>query len=193
MKVQIGISNRHVHLTKEHLSILFGEGFELEKVKDLNQPHQFVSNSFVTIKTYKNSFENVRVVGPVREYTQVEISKTDAIKLGINPPVRDSGDIIGSSPITIIGPNGTVDLEYGCIIADRHIHITPKQMEMYGFNGLEKVNVLLNGEKGGIICNVRLKVAEESYFELHLDTDDANAHLVNNGDIADILEGDKNV
>ncbi len=193
MKVQIGISNRHVHLTKEHLNILFGEGFELEKVKDLNQPGQFVSNSKVTIKTEKGMFEGVRVVGPVREYTQVEISKTDAFKLGINPPVRDSGDIIGSSPITIIGPCGIVDLEYGCIIADRHIHITPKQMEMYGFNGLEKVNVMLKGEKGGIICNVRLKVSEASYFELHLDTDDANAHLVNNGDIADILEGDKNV
>ena len=189
MKVSIGVSNRHVHLTDSDLKVLFGENFELTKVKDLNQPKQFVSDSFVTLKTDKSVINNVRVVGPTRSYTQVEISKTDAVRLGLNPPVRESGDIKDSSPITLVGPAGTLNLSEGCIIADRHIHITPKQKELYGLSNYDKVNVVLPGIKGGMITNVSLKVSEESYFELHLDTDDANAHLVKNGDIATIIEG----
>ena len=187
MKVSIGVSNRHVHLTKEHLEILFGEDYKLENKADLNQPGQFASTAFVTIKTDKSEIKNVRVLGPTRNYTQVEISKTDAFKLGLNPPVRDSGDVKGSEAITIIGPVGTLELEEGCIIATRHIHILPSQLEVYGLLGKEKVSVMLHGEKGGIINNVDLKVSEESYFELHLDTDDANAHLIKNGDIGEIL------
>lgn len=188
MKVQVGISNRHVHLTKEHLEILFGENYNLENIKDLKQPGQFASSSLVTIKTEKNEIKNVRVLGPVRDYTQVEISKTDAFKLGLNPPVRESGNVEGSEPITIVGPSGTLNLEEGCIIADRHIHITPKQKEIYGFSNKDKVNVLLGGEKGGILFNVSLKVSEQSYFELHIDLDDANAHLVNQNDIVEIID-----
>ena len=189
MKVSIGVSNRHVHLTNSDLQVLFGENFELTKVKDLNQPKQFVSDSFVTLKTDKSVINNVRVVGPTRSYTQIEISKTDAVRLGLNPPVRESGDIKDSSPITLVGPAGILKLNEGCIIADRHIHITPKQKELYGLSNYDKVNVVLPGIKGGMITNVSLKVSEESYFELHLDTDDANAHLVKNGDIATIIEG----
>ena len=187
MNVSIGVSNRHVHLTKEHLEILFGENYKLEKNNDLNQPGQFSSTSLVTLKTEKDEINNVRVIGPIRDYTQVEISKTDAYKLGINPPVRNSGDIKGSSGITIIGPKGKIDLNEGCIIATRHIHILPSQVKAYNLEGIEKVNVKINGEKGGIITNVYLKVSDESYFEMHLDTDDANAHLVKNGDIGEIL------
>ena len=187
MKVSIGVSNRHVHLTKNDLEILFGKDFKLEKRNDLNQPGQYASNSVVTIKSDKSSIDNVRVLGPVRDYTQVEISKTDAFKLGINPPIRNSGDLNGSSPITIVGPKGTLDLQFGCIIATRHIHILPSQVKMYNLDNKEKVNVKLNGEKGGIITNVYLKVSDEAFFELHLDTDDANAHLINNGDIGEII------
>lgn len=187
MNVSIGVSNRHVHLTKEHLKILFGENYELEKKNDLNQPGQYSSTSTVTLKTDKDKIENVRVLGPIRDYTQVEISKTDAYKLGINPPIRNSGDIKGSSSITIIGPKGKIDLIEGCIIATRHIHILPSQVKAYNLEGIEKVNVKLNGEKGGIITNVYLRVSDESYFELHLDTDDANAHFIKNGDIGEIL------
>ena len=190
MKVQIGVSNRHVHLTDNDLRVLFGEDYSLEKVKDLNQPGQFSTNSFVTLITEKSKIERVRVVGPTRPYTQVEISMTDAIKLGLNPPVRTSGDLKDSSPITLEGPAGSLKLNEGCIIADRHIHITPHQKELYGLASYDKVNVILPGIKGGMITNVDLKVSEESYFELHLDTDDANAHLVKNGDIATILEGE---
>ena len=187
MKVSIGVSNRHVHLTEEHLKILFGDNFELEKRNDLTQPGQYASNSLVTIKTDKSEIEKVRVLGPVRTYTQVEISKTDAYKLGINPPVRDSGDVSGSSPITIVGPVDTLNLEEGCIIPTRHIHILPSQLKMYGFNEKDKVSVRIDGEKGGILNNVSLKVSEDSFFELHLDTDDANAHLIKNGDIGEII------
>lgn len=187
MKVSIGVSNRHVHLTLEHLHLLFGEDFELVKKNDLTQPNMYASTSVVTIKTDKSEINNVRVIGPVRSYTQVEISKTDAYKLGLNPPIRNSGNLKNSSKITIIGPNGKVDLDEGCIIATRHIHILPSQVKAYGLEGIDKVNVKLNGEKGGIITNVYLKVSDEAYFELHLDTDDANAHLIKNGDIGEIL------
>jgi len=187
MKVNIGVSNRHVHLNEKDLVTLFGEAYSLTKLKDINQPGQFAAKEVVTILTEKGSIENVRVLGPVRDYTQVEISKTDAYKLGINPPVRDSGDIGGSAPISIIGPCGQVDLEEGCILATRHIHITPKQMELYGLTQNSTVDVMLPGEKGGILYNVSLKVAEASYFELHIDTDDANAHLVTSKDFGEII------
>ena len=187
MKVSIGVSNRHVHLTQEHFKILFGEGKELEKRNDINQPGQFASTSLVTIKTDKSEIENVRVLGPFRAYTQVEISKTDAYKLGLNPPIRDSGNLKGSSPITIIGPSGVVELEEGCIIPTRHIHILPNQVKLYELEGKDVVNVRVGGEKGGILTNVHLKVSDEAFFELHLDTDDANAHLIKNGDIGEII------
>ena len=187
MKVTIGVSNRHVHLTDKHLHILFGEDFELKKQKDLTQPGQFASTSFVTLKTGKGIIENVRVLGPTRNYTQVEISKTDSYKLGLNPPVRNSGDLALSESVTLIGPNGEVIIKEGCIIATRHIHILPEQVKQYKLEGKETVSVRLGGEKGGIINNVYLKPSDEAYFELHLDTDDANAHFVKNGDIAEIL------
>lgn len=187
MKISIGVSNRHVHLTKAHLEILFGENYELEKKNDLTQPGQYASTALVIIKTSKSEIDNVRVLGPVRPYTQVEISKTDSYKLGLNPPVRNSGDLESSSPITIIGPNGSVNISEGCIIAARHIHLTKDHIKMYKLEGKEVVNVKLSGEKGGIITNVYLKPSDEAYFELHLDTDDANAHLIKNGDIGEII------
>lgn len=186
MKVSIGVSNRHVHLTLKDLKLLFGEDYVLEKRNNLNQPNQFASTALVTIQTDFGIIENVRVLGPVRDYTQIEISKTDAYKLKINPPVRDSGDLANSETVTLIGPKGSIKTS-GCIIATRHIHILPSQVKMYGLENRKMVNVKLNGQKGGIIENVHLKVSEESFFELHLDTDDANAHLVKNGDIGEIV------
>lgn len=186
MKVSIGVSNRHVHLTLEHAKILFGDGFILEKRNDLKQPNQYASTSVVTIKTNKSIIENVRVLGPFRDYTQVELSKTDAYKLGLNPPVRNSGDLNGADLITIIGPCGEIETNC-CIIATRHIHILPEQLELYNLKDKQIVNVKLYGEKGGIINNVHIKCSDEAYFELHLDTDDANAHLVKDGDIGEII------
>jgi len=188
MKVIIGVSNRHVHLTKEDLEILFGTGYELTKVKDLLQPRQFASAEYVSIVSEKGQIDKVRVIGPIRDYTQVEISKTDAIKLKLNPPIRDSGDLKGSEAITIIGPKGKVMKENACIIANRHIHMTPKMQEELGLSGLTEVSIKLDGEKGGILHHVVLKVMDEAIYELHIDTDDANAHYAKTGDYATIIK-----
>ena len=193
MEVIIGVSNRHVHLKQEHLELLFGENYELEIKNNLVQPGQFASTSTLTIKTEKSEIPNVRVLGPVREYTQLEISKTDAFKLGLNPPIRESGDLKGSAPIELIGPNGSIKLEEGCIIANRHIHITQEQIKELGLEGIEKVSVRLEGEKGGIIDNVFLKIAENSVLEMHLDTDDANAHLIKTGDVGKVIKWKKDI
>ena len=188
MEVKVGVSNRHIHLKQEDLEILFGSGYELNIHKKLNQTGEFASTDLVTIKTDKNEIDKVRILGPVRSYTQVEISKTDAFKLGINPPVRTSGDVENSSPVTIIGPKGILNLSEGCIIADRHIHITPLQVQEFGLTGINEVGLRVNGIKGGILEHVHLKVSENAYFEAHLDTDDANAHLINDGDIVEIIK-----
>ena len=186
MMVSIGVSNRHVHITRENYQILFGN-IELEKVRDLNQPGEFASNQFVTVKTDDGEIEKVRVLGPFRNYTQVEISKTDAYKLNLDPPIRNSGDLEESETVTLIGPCGELLVKNCCIIPTRHIHLTKEHAKAYGLEGKETVNVKLNGKKGGIITNVYLKYSDNAYFELHLDTDDANAHLIKNGDIGEIL------
>lgn len=188
MQIKVGVSNRHIHLKQEDLEVLFGRGYELNIYKKLNQIGEFASTDLVTIKTDKDEIPNVRILGPVRSYTQVEISKTDAFKLGLNPPVRTSGDIENSSPITIIGPKGILNLNEGCIIADRHIHITPKEVQGFGLIGINEVSLKVDGIKGGILDHVHLKVSENAYFEAHLDTDDANAHLIIDGDIVEIIK-----
>lgn len=185
MKISVGISNRHVHLNNEDYNILFGN-IPLTKRNDLNQPGMFASNQVVTIKGNKRSIENVRVLGPLRSYTQVEVSKTDAYVLGINPPVRSSGKLDGAIEVTIIGPNGEITKNVA-IIANRHIHIDKKIREEKGLIGVNKVSIKIAGEKGGIINNVYLKDSDEAYFELHLDTDDANAFMLNQNDEVEII------
>lgn len=187
MQVKIGISNRHVHLNREDLDILFGTGYELTNKRDLLQPGQYACEECVTIKTDKAEMNRVRIIGPVRSYTQIEVSKSDAVKLGINPPVRDSGDLAGSAGVEIIGPMGSVKKEEGCIIANRHIHMTAEDKKRFGLDGVDEVSVLLDGEKGGILHHVSLKVTDASALELHIDTDDANGHLVMPGDSATII------
>ena len=187
MKVNIGVSNHHVHLCHNDLEILFGKGYELTVKNELVQPGEFASNSLVSIKTDKSIISNVRILGPIRDYTQVEVSRTDAYKLGINPPVRDSGDLSGSCGVTLIGPEGSIDLNSGCIIATRHIHLTPEDAINLGLTGISTVSVRIDGEKGGILNNVHLKISPNYKFEMHIDTDDANANLVKTGDIGEIL------
>ncbi len=186
MKVSIGVSARHIHLCEKDYKILCGDK-KIVKVRDINQPGMFVSDDTFTIKTEKGEFNNVKLLGPLRSYSQVEISLTDAYKLGLNPPVRTSGDLKGSSPITIVGPCGEVNLDEGCIIADRHIHLTKEMKEYYGLKG-DKVSVLVPGIKGGVMHNVDLKISDEAYFEMHIDLDDANAFMLKQGDIVDIID-----
>lgn len=185
MKISVGVSNRHVHLTKEDLNILFGNNYELNKKVNINQPEQFAALETVTIKTDKDKIENVRILGPIRNYTQVEISKTDAYKLGINPPLRDSGDLENSEVVTIIGPNGSVTKPC-CIIVRRHIHVTKEEKIKYNLPDI--VSVKINGKRGGILEEVYVKVSDKSYFEMHVDTDEANAFDLKNGDIVEIVK-----
>ncbi len=191
MELKVGISNRHVHLAQDDFNILFGSDIELVKHKELSQPGEFASTFKISIKTDKSIIDGVRIIGPIRKYTQVEISKTDAYKLGINPPVRDSGNLEGSEPITLIGPKGTITLNEGCIIASRHIHITNNDMIKYNLVAGSKVKVRVDGVKGGILDNVNLKIDDNYSLELHLDADDANAHLLNQGDIVTVIREDK--
>lgn len=179
MNIKVGISNRHVHLNYDDYRVLFGD-IALTKRNDLTQPGMYACNETVTIKGNKRSYEGVRVLGPLRNYTQVEISKTDAYYLGVNPPVRNSGDLIDAEIITIIGPVGQITKK-ACIIATRHIHVDKNIRKQYNLEGIEEVSVQIPGEKSGIINNVYLKDSDEAYFELHLDTDDANAFLLEQG------------
>ena len=185
MKINVGISNRHVHLNDDDYKLLFKD-IPLTKRNDLTQPNTFASELTVTIKGPKRSIENVRVLGPNRSYTQVEVSKTDAYTLGVNPPVRNSGDLSGASEITIVGPNGEITRE-AAIIASRHIHVDKNIRKEHNLEGIEKVSVKIGGEKPGIIENVYLKDSEEAYFEMHLDTDDANAFLLKQNDEVEII------
>lgn len=187
MKVILGVSNRHVHLNKDDYYTLFGDE-PMNKVKDLRQPGQFASDKFVTIKNGDRQISHVRVLGPIRNYTQVEISKTDSFTLKVNPPIRTSGDLEGSSPITIVGPKGELNLDKGCILANRHLHISLEEVKKYGLEGVKKVKVKVNGEKGGILNNVHLKIIEPSLLEMHIDTDEGNAFGVKTGDELEIIE-----
>lgn len=186
MKVNIGVSARHVHVTKEDLSILFGEDFKLTKKVDLSQPGQYACNEQVILKGPKGTIERVRILGPERNETQVEISKTDSFALGIKPPVRNSGDLQGASEITIIGPKGEVT-KNAAIIAARHIHATKEDAKKYGFEDKEFVSIVVKGEKSGILKNVYVRINDNFSYEVHLDTDDANAFLINNGDEAELI------
>ena len=187
MKVILGVSNRHVHLTKDDYYTLFGDE-PMNKVKDLRQPGQFASDKFVTIKNGDRQIFHVRVLGPFRNYTQVEISKTDAFTLKVNPPIRTSGDLEGTSPITIVGPKGELNKDKGCILANRHIHISLEEVKKYNLEGVKKVKVKVDEEKGGILNNVYLKIMEPSVLEMHIDTDEGNAFGVKTGDELEIIE-----
>ena len=183
MTVPIGISNRHIHLSREHVETLFGKGYELQKLKDLSQPGQFACKETLTIiGPSMRSIENVRVLGPERSSTQVEISRTDSFQLKVKPPVRESGKISGSAPMTIIGPRGVVTIDEGCIIANRHIHMSLEDGERFGVKDCDYVTVDLQGERKSTFYDVQIRVHKDFRLEMHIDTDDANAVGVKNGD-----------
>ncbi|WP_434564712.1 phosphate propanoyltransferase [Thermoanaerobacterium thermosaccharolyticum] len=187
LKIPVGVSARHVHLTKEHLEILFGKDYVLKKKKEL-MGGQFAAEECVTIIGFKlNAIEKVRVLGPLRDKTQVEISKTDAISLGLNPPIRESGDIKGSSPITIVGPKGSISLKEGCIIAKRHVHMSPEDSKKFKVLNNEIISVKVNGQRGGILGNVQVRVDEKYTLEMHIDTDEANCMGLKSGDFVEIV------
>ena len=181
MKVKIGVSNRHVHLSKNDFNVLFPNTL-MNKVKDLSQKGEYVSDLFVSIKTNKGVLNKVRVVGPLRDKTQVEVSKTDAYFLGINPPVRMSGDLENSEDVILISNNSELLVENSCILAHRHIHMSTNDAIKLGYKSGDIVKVKIFGERGGVYDNVEIKTKDSYSLELHLDTDEANAMGVRNGD-----------
>lgn len=173
-RIPIGISARHVHLTQEHVEELFGKGYQLTKKKDL-MGGQFASNELVTlVGTKLRAIENVRILGPCRKASQVEVSKTDCIKLGVKAPTRESGKIAGSAPIAIVGPKGVVYLEEGCIVAKRHIHMSTADAERFGVTNGQSVKVRFDNDRGGVMEDVIIRVDPTFTLEMHIDTDEAN-------------------
>lgn len=176
--IPIAVSARHVHLSSHHVEALFGKGYALTVRAELSQPGQFASNETVILAGPKGSLERVRVLGPARQMTQAEVSWTDAMKLGLNPPLRESGDIKGSGAFTIIGPKGSLYLEEGLIIAQAHIHMAPTDAIRFGVQNGEYVTIETEGIRPISYQQVKIRVSERYRLEMHIDTDEANASLI---------------
>lgn len=187
-QVPVGVSARHIHLTQEHVEALFGEGYHLTKKKDL-MGGQYACNETVTIVGLKlRAIENVRVLGPVRKASQLEISATDAMKLGIAAPIRESGNVAGSAPVAVVGPKGVIYLKEGCIIAMRHIHMSPADASAAGVSDGDIVSVKADNERGTIFNQVKIRVSDSFTLEMHIDTDEANASKIKTGDMVTIMK-----
>ncbi|MEW6662348.1 MAG: phosphate propanoyltransferase [Bacillota bacterium] len=182
IEVPVGISNRHIHLSQQHLEALFGKGYELTKMKDTYQHGQFAANETLTLVGPKGIIENVRILGPIRKETQIEISMTDSYKLGIKAPVRDSGKLDGSPGCALIGPNGVVSLQRGVILAERHIHMSPAEAHAAGLQDNDRVVVLAGDVRELCFHHVLVRVHSSFSLEIHIDTDEANAAGLRNGD-----------
>lgn len=187
-QVPVGISARHIHVSQADLDILYGEGYQLTVKKDLSQIGQFAANETVDLITEKSSFKNVRILGPVRKETQVEIALTDALKLKLTVPVRDSGDIKGSAGITVVGPVGTVEIKEGVIAAGRHIHMSIEDASKFGVKDRDIVKVRCKGERGLTFDNVLIRVHESFRLEMHIDTDEANAAMCKTGGTVEVIK-----
>ena len=184
--VPVGVSARHIHLTQEHVEALFGEGYQLTKKKGL-MGGQFASNETVTIVGLKlRAIENVRIL--VRSKSQVEISATDALRLGVKAPIRESGNIAGSAAIAVVGPKGAIYLNEGCIVAKRHIHMAPQDAMAAGVHDGDIVSVKADNERGTTFNNVQIRVDDSFTLEMHIDTDEANAAKIATGDTVRIIK-----
>ncbi len=188
-EVPIGVSNRHIHLTHEDVERLFGPSYQLTPIKELSQPGQYACKETLTIiGPSLRPIENVRVLGPERKRSQVEISCTDSYTLKVKPPVRESGSLDGSAPITIVGPRGVVTLKEGCIIANRHIHMSPADGERFGVKDGDTVTVEANGTRRTRFYDVQVRVHKDFRLEMHIDTDDANAVGLGNGSTVTVVK-----
>lgn len=173
--IPVGVFNRHVHLMQEDLEKLFGAGYELTKFEDLSQPRQFICKETVAVCGPNGTIEKVQILGPVRKASQVKILAGDCLKLGIEAPTRLSGELTGTPEITLVGPKGSTQIESGVMVAKRHIHMSPADAERLGVQDGESVCIEVDGERGGILRNTIICVADRSIRECHLDVDEANA------------------
>lgn len=180
-KVPVGISNRHIHLSQSHIEALFGADYSLNKMKDLSQPGQYACEETVTLIGPKGTISGVRVLGPARKASQVELTATDTFKLGVKPPVRDSGKLEGSPGIDVEGPKGRIHLDQGVIIAARHLHMTPEDAEKYSLRDGQHIRAIIPGPRGGVLDQVLVRVSPDYSLDLHVDTDEGNAFGLVNG------------
>ncbi|WP_239616915.1 phosphate propanoyltransferase [Cohnella mopanensis] len=187
-KVPVGVSARHIHLSQEHVELLFGAGATLTEFKPLSQPDQFAANETVAVYGPKGSFPKVRILGPARSATQLEVSRTDAFSLGLQPPLRESGSIEGTPGIRIVGPAGEVTVDKGVIVAARHIHFHTSDAERWGIADKQMLKVRVGGERGVVFEQVLARVSDQFALDMHIDTDEGNAASVNTGDFGEIVD-----
>ncbi|MZP28719.1 phosphate propanoyltransferase [Heliobacterium undosum] len=188
MHIAVGVSARHLHLSDEHLEILFGQGYHLTPKRRLSIPTQYVCEERVSIRGARGVIHNVAIIGPTRARTQVEVTRTDAVTLGATPPIRLSGDLEGSAPVTITGPKGQVELPEGLIVAMRHIHMTEKDADELGFSHKDYAMVIVPGPRSLVFDHVVVRVAREhTHTELHIDTDEANTASLSNDEKVNLL------
>jgi putative phosphotransacetylase len=173
--IPIGVSVRHVHLSREDLDVLFGKGYELKPLRELYQPGQFAAQETVTLVGPKGAITGVRILFPLRKKTQVEVARTDAIQLGIMPPVLLSVHDGVGAPITLVGPKGSLYRSDSLIRAKRHIHMSPRDAELWGVRDREHVTVEVEGDQGALLKDVIIRVSPEYLAEMHIDTDEGNA------------------
>ncbi|MET3546178.1 phosphate propanoyltransferase [Paenibacillus favisporus] len=186
--VPVGVSARHIHLTQEHIEALFGQGYQLTEFKPLSQPGQFAANETVAVIGPKGQFDKVRILGPARSASQLEISRTDSFAIGVKAPVRESGNIEGTPGIKVKGPQGEIELEKGVIVAARHIHFHTSDAEGWGIADKQQLKVRIGGERGLVFENVIARVSDSFALDMHIDTDEANAAGAKTGDTAEIID-----
>ena len=185
--IPVAASSRHVHLSADVMEALFGKGYELKTLRPLSQPEQTACEETITIIGPKGQIKGVRILGPVRSQTQVEISMTDTYRLGIEPAVRMSGDIMGSPGCTLAGPAGQITLPQGVIVAARHLHISPGEADIFGLTDGDVVAACKQGERETVFGNILVRAGEAHALELHLDIDEANAAGIKNGDLLELV------
>jgi len=188
--VEIGVSNHHIHLSEEDFIQLFGEGAQLSKLKDLKQPGQYAAKECVSVVGPKGKLEKVRILGPLRTSTQLELSVSDGFRLGVKPPVRESGVLEKSPGIKLVGPKGMVEAAQGAIAALRHIHMPQSFADRHGFVDREIVSVQVPGERGGQLDHVLLRVSPNYAMEMHVDLDEANGLGLKTGSYVKIIKRD---
>ena len=175
LSIPVGISNRHCHLSREDVESLFGKGYDLTKLKDLSQPGQYACKETIMICGPKGMIENVRILGPERKQTQVEVLQSDCFKLGIKAPLRLSGDLDHSGDVTMIGPKGSKMLVSGVVVAKRHIHMPSKDAKRFDVVDGENVSIAFDGARGGVLNEVIVRVDSNAGLECHIDVEEANA------------------
>lgn len=184
----IALSNRHIHVSQKDLEVLFGEGYELTHTKDLSQPGQYACEEKVDLVGPKRTIKGIRILGPVRPETQLEVSITDAYTLGIDPIIRNSGDISGTPGGKLVGPKGEVEISNGIIIAARHIHMHTSDGDDFGVKDGQIVSIKTNGPRGVIFDNVLVRVHPTYALEMHVDVEEGNAAGVRNGDLVELIK-----